>query len=44
MNSRTSGIIIPRYLTQDIDSEEDWQEAEIKFSILIEKGFLTPHL
>ena len=44
VNSRTSGIIIPRYLTQDIDSEEDWQEAEIKFSILIEKGFLTPHL
>jgi len=34
LDGRTSPVIIPRYLVQDIDEEEDWVEAEIKFSML----------
>lgn len=34
VNEATTGIHIPRYLVQDIDTEEDWKEAEIKFNLL----------
>jgi len=30
-------IILPRYLVQDIDTLEDWEEAEIMYKVLYEK-------
>lgn len=32
----SSPIVLPRHRVQDIDTEEDWREAELKFSILNE--------
>lgn len=32
--SRMAPVFIPRYLTQDIDTEEDWKRAEILFQII----------
>ncbi len=37
VDGRALPIIIPRYIVQDIDDEEDWVEAELKFKILNEK-------
>ena len=33
-------IIIPRYRSEDIDTEEDFVQAELKFQILLEMGLL----
>ena len=33
----TVPVIIPRYLVQDIDTEEDWRSAELKFKVM--QGF-----
>ena len=40
VSGRTSGIVMPKFLSQDIDSEDDWIEAEIKFSVLKARGLL----
>lgn len=40
MQSDLKGILIPRWITQDIDTEEDWMQAEIRFRILQEMGNL----
>ena len=40
VSGKTAGIVIPRFLAQDIDSEDDWIEAEIKFSVLKMRGLL----
>ena len=40
VSGKTAGIVIPRFLAQDIDSEDDWIEAEIKFSVLKTRGLL----
>jgi len=37
---KTAPIVIPNYLTQDIDTEDDWQEAEIKYLLLKEKKII----
>lgn len=34
-------IILPRYLVQDIDTLEDWKEAEIKFELLKQRNSLN---
>ncbi len=34
IDGKTLPIIIPRFRVQDIDNEEDWQEAELKFSFI----------
>lgn len=31
-------IILPRYLVQDIDTAEDWQQAELLFQLLKQRG------
>ncbi|MGK0440513.1 MAG: N-acylneuraminate cytidylyltransferase [Pseudohongiellaceae bacterium] len=31
---KTASIIVPRKCVQDIDTEEDWQEAELKYQVL----------
>ena len=33
-------FILPRYLVQDIDTEEDWKKAELMYSLLHESGNL----
>ena len=33
LNDSTTGVRLPRYLVEDIDSEEDWKGAEIKFQL-----------
>lgn len=33
-------LVIPRYLVQDIDTEEDWTYAEIIFDVLQQRSFL----
>lgn len=37
LDSGTFPIILPRYLVQDIDEEEDWKQAEMLFHALGEK-------
>lgn len=37
----TVGIALPRYLVQDIDTEEDWVIAEIQYEILKRMGLVT---
>ncbi len=34
-------VILPRYRVQDIDTEEDWQRAELMFKILRREGELS---
>jgi len=34
MSDNSSGVILPRYLVQDIDTEEDWRQAELMFQSL----------
>jgi CMP-N-acetylneuraminic acid synthetase len=34
MQEGLKGIYIPRWITQDIDTEEDWSQAEIRWQIL----------
>jgi hypothetical protein len=34
MQEGLKGIYIPRWMTQDIDTEEDWNQAEIRWKIL----------
>lgn len=34
MQEGLKGIYIPRWMTQDIDTEEDWNQAEIRWQIL----------
>ena len=42
MQGRLRGICVPPWSQQDIDTEEDWIEAEIKFEALIAKGWPLP--
>ncbi|GAA5213905.1 pseudaminic acid cytidylyltransferase [Corallincola platygyrae] len=37
----SSGVIIPRHLVQDIDTEEDWTRAEFMYQALQQAGELT---
>ncbi len=37
---KTAPVIIPNYLTQDIDTEDDWQGAEIKYLLLKERKII----
>ena len=39
MQGRLLGICVPSWSQQDIDTEEDWLEAELKFESLIAKGW-----
>ena len=40
LSASTTGVRLPHYLVEDIDSEEDWKGAEIKFQLLKTKqGF-----
>ena len=34
LNEHSSPVVIPRYLAQDIDTPEDWEQAELIYSIL----------
>jgi pseudaminic acid cytidylyltransferase len=34
MLNNTLGIVIPRWMSQDIDTEEDWEYAELLFEVL----------
>lgn len=36
----TSPYILPRYLVQDIDTDEDWQRAELMYQVLQQQGVL----
>jgi N-acylneuraminate cytidylyltransferase len=31
----SSPVLLPRYRVQDIDTEEDWLDAELKFKVLM---------
>lgn len=33
-------VVLPRFLVQDIDTEEDWQRAEIMYEVLQKRGLL----
>jgi N-acylneuraminate cytidylyltransferase len=35
-SSESLPVVIPRYLTQDIDTQEDWIRAEVMFRVLQE--------
>jgi N-acylneuraminate cytidylyltransferase len=35
---KSSPVIIPRYLAQDIDTPEDWEQAELLYQTLFPKG------
>lgn len=35
----SSPVIIPRYLAQDIDTPEDWEQAELMYQALYAKGY-----
>jgi len=35
-------IILPRYLVQDIDTQEDWQRAEYMYETLLKNGEIEP--
>jgi len=37
-SSESLPVVIPRYLTQDIDTLEDWKYAELMFRVLTEAG------
>ena len=37
-SSESIPVVIPRYLTQDIDTLEDWKYAELMFRVLTESG------
>ncbi len=37
----TVGIQLPRYLVQDIDTEEDWIRAEVQYDILKRRGLVA---
>ena len=43
MQTQMKGIYLPRWMTQDIDTFEDWDSAEIKFSILQENSKFTDY-
>ena len=32
--AKSAPIIIPRYLVQDIDSQEDWDTAEVMYKVI----------
>ncbi len=34
LNEHSSPVVIPRYLAQDIDTPEDWEQAELIYTIL----------
>ena len=34
MSPASTGILLPRYLVQDIDTEEDWKQAELMHQAL----------
>jgi N-acylneuraminate cytidylyltransferase len=38
MQQNLLGIYTPRWMTQDIDSAEDWEQAEIRWQILLQRG------
>jgi N-acylneuraminate cytidylyltransferase len=38
MQQNLLGIYTPRWMTQDIDSLEDWEQAEIRWQILLKRG------
>jgi CMP-N-acetylneuraminic acid synthetase len=33
-------LILPRWRVQDIDTEEDWERAELMYAALVERGAL----
>ncbi len=37
---KSEPVILPRYLVQDIDTPEDWQQAEQMYRALLSNGFL----
>lgn len=39
VTENTAGIVMPEWLIQDIDNEEDWIKAEIKYRILQEQAY-----
>jgi N-acylneuraminate cytidylyltransferase len=39
-SSKSSPYILPRYLVQDIDTQEDWMRAELMHSVLQQQGML----
>ena len=41
LSGNTAPIIVPRFQAQDIDNEEDWLEAELKFLVLKKKGLIV---
>ena len=38
-SSESLPVVIPRYLTQDIDTLEDWKQAEIIYKSLMKKKY-----
>jgi N-acylneuraminate cytidylyltransferase len=43
MQMKIVGIYTPRWMTQDIDTLEDWKQAEIRWKILDEEGSLSSY-
>ena len=41
MQMKVAGIYTPRWMTQDIDTLEDWKQAEIRWKILDSEGLLS---
>lgn len=41
-NSRSIAVKLPRYLVQDIDTEEDWQRAELMWRVLEQQAGQLP--
>ncbi len=39
--ARTRGIVVPHYSVQDIDTDEDWHYAEIKFKAAQQMGLIA---
>ena len=43
MQQNLLGIYTPRWMTQDIDSIEDWEQAEIRWQILVKRGIFETY-
>ena len=39
-SEHTAGVLLPRYLVQDLDTMEDWHRAEIMYEVLRHRGEL----
>ena len=35
------GLILPRFLVHDLDTEEDWRTAEVAYEVLVASGVLS---